>query len=394
MKKIIIVGGGFAGLRVAKKLSKYPKLFDVTLINESTSFRYCPALYRSATGLIKRQSIIPIKNIISRYLNINFVVASASSIDRNKKTITTADNKVFDYDYAVLALGVVTTYFNIPGLEQYSFSIKTPEGLDKLKNHLHETLLDEGMPDANYVIVGAGPTGVELSAALASYLRKIVKKHRTRKHAINIELIEAAPRVLPMMSEKVSKQTAKRLRKLKIKLLLGQAVKGETHDNLTVGERLIPSKTVIWTSGVTNNPFFKNNQSQFQFNERGKVVVDEHMMVDDHVFVLGDNAATPYAGLAQIAVNDANYTAKALHALCRGHKLRAYKQTRPVYVVPAGKKWSVLQNKNFVISGRIPNMIRGMADLIGYTDIMGLKKALMIWRSSEKTEETCRVCKT
>lgn len=394
MKKIVIVGGGFAGLRVARKLSKYPGKFEVTIINNSTSFRYCPALYRSATGLIKRQSIIPLKSIINDYPNINLVVAYADTIDRSKKIIKTDDGKQFHYDYAVLALGVVTTYFNIPGLEQFSFSIKTPEGLDKLKNHLHETLMDEGQPDANYVIVGGGPTGVELSSALASYLRKIVKKHHTKKRAVHIELIEAAPRVLPMMNEKVSKATAKRLRKLRIKLMLGQAVKGETDSTLKVGDRSLPTKTVIWTSGVTNNPFFKQNQDQFEFNERGKVTVNDHMMVDKHVFVLGDNAASKYGGLAQVAVKDADYAASAITRLSKNQTLNDYKQKRPVYVVPAGRRWSVLQNNNFVISGQIPNIIRGVADLIGYSDIMGLSKALKIWRKSEQSEETCSICKT
>lgn len=390
--RVLIIGGGFAGLRTARLLRKKWRKIDVTLVTDSTTFRYCPALYRSATGFRMRESIIPISQITRRYLNINIIHQKANYIDRSKKTVTLEDGREIEYDYVVICLGVVTSYFGIPGLEENSFSIKTPEGLQKLKTHLHKTLNDTGAPDTNYVVVGGGPTGVELSAALGTYLRDICRKHKTKKHAIHLELVEGAPRVLPVLNEKASKITAKHLRKLGIKLILGDAVKGETADNLTLADRTIPSHTVIWTAGVTNNPFFKENSDQFTLNERGKVAVNEFMQVDDHTFVIGDNAATDYSGLAQTAVRDASYTAKAITSLTKGKKLKAYHQKRPISIVPAGKHWSVLQYKNFVVGGYIPNVLRELADLVGYTDIMGIKQALSVWLKRNTSEETCKKC--
>lgn len=393
MKKIVIVGGGFAGLRVARILSKHVNKFEVTLISDSTTFRYSPTLYRSATGFRRSESIISLKYIVGDYPNLNLVHDRAEKIDRSKKIIITQHGKQIHYDIAVLNLGVVTSYFGIPGLEQYSFNIKTPEGLKKLKDHLHDTLMRDHEPDANYVIVGGGPTGVELSAAMSTYLKRIVRKHKTKKRAIHLELVEASPKVLPVMGPQVSKKTAKRLRKLKIKLLLGEAVKAETEETLKLADRSIPTKTVVWTAGVTNNPFFKNNPDQFELNERGKVVVNENMMIDEHVFVLGDNAGTKYGGLAQTAIRDANYAANAILTLQKGRKLKTYNQKRPISVVPVGKCWSVLQYKDFTMTGKIPNMLRSFADLVGYTDVMGLKKAMVIWLNQNKAEEDCDICK-
>ena len=234
MKKrhVLIIGGGFAGLRTARNLRKYWRHIDVTLITDSTTFRYSPALYRSATGFRMRESIIPISKIVKKNGNIKLVHQKVESIDRAKKTVTTADGKNYTYEKIVVCIGVVTSYCGIPGLEDYSFNIKTPEGLQKLKTHLHNTLSDTGAPDTNYVVVGGGPTGVELSAALARYLRYIVKKHKVKKHAIRLELVEGASRLLPVLNEKTSYLTAKRLERLGIKLLIGDAVKGETQSTL------------------------------------------------------------------------------------------------------------------------------------------------------------------
>ena len=388
---VVILGGGFAGLRVARNLSKSYKI-DVTLITDSTTFRYSPALYRSATGFRMRESIIPISKITEKYSNLDLIRQKVESIDRQKKTVKVANGKTYKYDYAVICLGVVTSYFGIPGLEKYSFNIKSPEGLLKLKSHLHKTLIETGEPDANYVVVGGGPTGVELSASLAKYLRHLCKKHKVKKHAIRLELVEAAPRVLPILSERASRLTAKRLHKLKVKIMLNTAVKAETEETLKLPDRSLPTRTVIWTAGVTNNPFFKENISQFTLNERGKVVVNEFMQIDNHAFVIGDNAGTRYGGLAQTAIRDANYVSKAIKKLSKRKKIRPYRQKSPVGIVPAGENWSVLQYKGLVLSGKLPALLRSIADLVGYADIMGLSQAFGIWRRRSQSEEICKIC--
>lgn len=394
MLKVVIVGSGFAGLRVARNLRKHGKKIHVTLITDSLTFRYSPALYRSATGHRRRESIIPIRYITQSYRNVTIVHGKVVGINRAERVIITEDKRVHNYDIAVLATGVVTSYFGIPGLEEHSFGIKSAEALEELKNHLHQTLITTSNPDRNYVVVGGGATGVELSAALAKYLRKITKRHKTKHKAIKLELVEAAPRLLPQMQEKASKKVAKRLRKLGVKIMVGEVVKAETATTLKLADRTLPTKTVIWTAGVTNNPFYKQNADQFNLNERGKVIVDDFLQVDERTFVIGDNAATKYGGLALVAIWDANYVSRQIVRSSKGKAVKPYKQKKPISIVPAGETWSVLQWNTIVLTGRFPSLLRSMADFIGYADIMGIRKAFSIWRRYTESEESCAICHT
>jgi NADH:ubiquinone reductase (H+-translocating) len=393
MLKVIVVGSGFAGIKLIRELAG-KKNIQITLITDSLTFRYCPALYRTATGKRKRESIIPVNELLSGIPNVKLSVGKVTHIDREKRIITRGDGTKYHYDVAVIAIGVVTSYFGIPGLEDYAYGIKSASAIDKLKKHLHKQLMDEGLPDKNYVVVGGGPTGVELSAALSSYLRKIARKHKTRRTKINLEVIEAAPRLLPSMSPRASKKVAKRLRKLKVRVMTNKKVESSSSDSLIVNDRIIPSKTVIWTAGVTNNPFFVRNKDQFALNDRGKVIVNDHLQVDNHTFVIGDNAATPYSGLALTAVHNAKYVAKDIIAISKNKESRAYKPLSPISIVPAGPRWAVLQWKKITITGWFAAMLRSLADLVGYMDVMGIKSALKVWFFSHQLEEICKVCKT
>jgi len=394
-KHLIIIGSGWAGMKLVRELRKYPQeKLKVTLISDITTFRYSAALYRAATGNKEHEAIIPISEILSDNPHINFVKETILHIDRAKKIITTKDGLKFHYNFAVLALGMVTSYFGIPGIDQYSYNIKTASELHHFRAHLHRELIDEKTIDKSYNVIGAGPTGVELSAALSSYIKIIAKKHKVEASKLKINLIEAQKRVLPISDEKASKKTLKRLRKLKVNVMLNQKVELQTPEFLQVNSAQIPTSTVIWTAGVTNNPFFKTNEAQFSFNPRGKIIVDDHLMVDDAVYVIGDNADTPYSGLGLTAVDNAAFVFKDLKRQLRGSKRRPpYKPLVPATAIPAGKNWAVFQYRSFVLTGPIASFIRSVADLVAYTDILGYKKAFRIWMTSDEKEEKCQVCK-
>lgn len=393
-RHLVIVGGGFAGLTLARSLKHVsPKSLRVTIVSDAASFRYCPALYRIATGHREREGIIPIHQIIDDLPNAEFIHDAALRIDRSERTITLRGGKHLHYDYAVLALGATTSYFNIPGLQENSYDIKTPHGLQQLRHHLHQTLIDDQAPDKNYLVVGAGPTGIELSAALLSYMQRVVRRHRLRKRKINISLIEAANRPAPALSEAASHVISRRLRSLGIHLRLNSAVEAETADSLQVGGTSIPSHTVIWVAGVTANPFFRKNETQFTLNPRGKVVVDDFLRVDAHTFVIGDNAATTYSGLAQTAVHNARYVAKHIKAQLRSSRYtRPYKPQTPITIIPGGHNWAIACYKKLYISGRLAAVLRIVADLVGYSDVMGIRKAFRIWLRSSEQDERCFLC--
>ena len=174
--KVVIVGGGFGGIKAALELSNDQR-FSVTLISNLKSFRYYPTLYRTATGGRKIVADIPLEQIFAEK-NISILNDQAISIDRERRIVKTKSNYSISYDALVLALGVKTNYFNIQGLEEFSYGVKTLEDAVELKSHLHKQLIEDRRPDLNYVVVGGGPTGIELAGALPSYINNLLKNYK------------------------------------------------------------------------------------------------------------------------------------------------------------------------------------------------------------------------
>lgn len=389
--RVLILGGGFGGIKTARELANKPNI-SVTLITDQEMFRYGATIWRSASGHRRRESYIPVVNLVHNFKNVKLVFDKVEKINRDEQKVTTKTKKEFTYDFCVIALGAVTSYFGIEGLDEFSYTVKSHDGLRKLQRHLHDELLSTGVLDKNYVVVGGGPTGVELSAALKSYMKLVARHHRLHRTKVNLELIEAAPRVLPSMPKKASRLVTKRLRKLGVITLVNKKVEAETKNSLIVDKRSIPTKTVIWTAGVANNPFFSVNSKQFLLDKRKKVVVDQHLQVDRHTFVIGDNAAMPYSGLAITAIHDAIYVANYIQKSVHGRTLSPYKPHKPLVAVPIGEGWAVVQKGKLILSGKLASLIRVAYDLVGYAYIMGWSQAIALWLGRNRLEEDCPTC--
>lgn len=378
----IVVGGGFGGVKAALELSKNKKM-QVTLISDRPDFQYYPALYSTATGGSHLQSWVPLGVIFAGRDNVRIIIDSITAIDKASRTITMASGTKHEYHNLVLALGSVTTYFGIPGLDEYAYGIKSHDEIERLKQHLLREFSTAHAADSHFLIVGAGPTGVELASSLGTYLKKLKQQYKKPQARMSISIIEAAPRVLPRMSEKASKKVEQRLKKLGVHVELNKKVESETADSLIVSGRPIKSHTVIWTSGVANNPFFKANESQFKLAPNGRVLVDKHMRADKHVYVIGDNAVTPFGGLAQTALHDAIYVAKQI----LGKSRKQYKAKQPPVVVPIGENWAIFEYKKLRFGGWLGSLIRTAADFVGYSDIMRFGQALGVWRAQKVKEK-------
>lgn len=378
--QVIVVGGGFGGVKAALELSKNKKV-QVTLISDKPDFQYYPALYSTATGGSHLQSWVPLSEIFANHDNVTLVLDTVTTIDRGTRTITTASGHSHQYKRLILALGSVTTYFGIEGLDHYSYGIKSHDEITRLKQHLLRDFSTAKGADKHFLIIGAGPTGVELVASLGSYLQHLKEKFHTAQAKSSISIIEAAPRVLPRMSEDASRQVEARLKQLGVHVELNKKVESATADTLIVSGRPIKSHTVIWTSGVANNPFFANNASQFTLAPNGRVIVDAHLRVDSHVYVIGDNAVTPYGGLAQTALRDGIYVAKQI----LGSK-KPYKAKQPPVVVPVGEGWALLEYKWIRFAGWMGALIRQAADFVGYHDVLPFGQALGVWRAQSIKE--------
>ena len=387
--KVIVVGGGFGGVKTALELSNTPGI-EVTLLSDKDEFIYYPALYATATGGSHLQSVVPLDEILGDS-GVRVIIDEVVGLDTVRGHVVARKNH-YDYDSVVFALGVVTTYFGIKGLDTYSYSIKSATEVARFKQHLHDELVTDKHLDKNYIVVGAGPTGVELSASLATYLEQIATLHKVRHAKIRLDLVEAAPRVLPRMSERSSELVAARLKKLGVRVMTNQAVKAQDDDSIIVGNKDIPSHTVVWTSGVSNHPFFKEHTDIFPLAPNGRVVVDEHMTVSKDIYVIGDNAATPYTGLAQTALHDAIFVAKVIKASVAGRQMPTYKAIKPPVVVPVGAHWAIFEWGPLRLTGRLASWIRRAADFIGYNDILPLGQAFGVWRAEWVREESCPIC--
>lgn len=387
-KRVLIVGGGFGGLRAARELSKRSD-FAVTLLSDKDTFRYYPTLFKTATGGLYAQSNIPLQNILNP-TQVTVIQGSAKRLDRTTRTIITEDGTELGYEILVLALGVVVNYFGIDGLEQYTYGIKTQEQTQAFKNHLHQQLETEHAPDLNYVIVGAGPTGIELAGALPGYLSRLMKSHGITDAHPHITIIEAADRLLPRSSEKVSKAVEKRLRDLGVELKLGQKVEGATADNLMVSGQPIQSHTIVWTAGTSNHTFFKENN--FALNERGKVIVDNNLRAEEGIYVIGDNAATQYSGVAQTALYDGQYAADDIMRRADGKAALPYKPEQPISIIPVGYGWAAIEWGKKTFTGMLGWMLREIADWRNYRSLEPWWNANEQWMTEFGHEEDCPTC--
>lgn len=387
-RNIVIIGGGFGGVKAALSLSEDPQ-FHITLISTHHDFRIYGTLYRVATGGSMKVASVPLNEIFADK-RVELVIDRAVRLDRTQSTVTTKSGQIYHYSALICALGVTTNFFGIKGLEEFSYGIKSPDEATVLKDHLHRQLIDEGKIDSSYVVVGGGPTGVELAGALPEYIRKISKHHGLPNRKIHVDLVEASPRILPRMPKDISFRVKHHLHKSGVNVMTNRVVHAQTADALMVGTRPIRSHTVIWTAGVTNNSFFSTNK--FQLASNHKVRVDQFLQAEPGIYVIGDNADTPYSGMAQVALEDGKFVAENLKRIARNESPQPYRAKKPIYVMPAGSRWAAVLWGKIRIHGRLGWWLRRAADFIAYHDYEPWKMAVQRWLAEDDEEDDCPTC--
>ena len=195
---ITIVGGGFGGVKAALELAKHRKN-RITLISKLSYFQYYPALYRTATGYSYTDSWIPLAKLFEKHKNVRIVIDEVVKIDPKTMTLKGAKGATYSYSKLILALGSITSFFGIEGIDTYSYGIKSEDEIRKLQRHLFANMNSGSDKEDHYVIIGAGPTGVELAGALGDYIRTRRKKFGIKKRTVHINLVEASPRVLKLL---------------------------------------------------------------------------------------------------------------------------------------------------------------------------------------------------
>lgn len=402
VKKIVIVGGGFGGVRAAFDLAnkKIPNA-KIILISDKPHFEYHPALYRVVTGRSPLEVCIPLRDIFG---NKEVEVLEDRIIEANlKEMLLRGDSgSRYPFDYLVLALGSETVYFSIPGIKEFSFGFKSITEALRLKQHLHQIFQlctvsaedqEEDVCRMHFVIVGGGASGVELAGELAMYTKKLAEKHKVDLSLITVDLTEAAPRLLPALPEEISKRVNDRLRKLGVNIFLNRTVTEQEIEEVYLKDMKLKTKTVIWTAGVKPNRLYSEIQG-LEFDKKGRVIVDEFLQAKgfSSVFVIGDAVSTLYAGMAQTALRDGSFVSDIIARKFYGRSLESYKPKEPFYVIPVGPGWAAALIGKLWLYGRLGWWLRRLADLRFFLSILPLSKALLAFRSGKTLCESCAIC--
>ncbi len=400
MHKILIVGGGFGGVKAVQDLARKAKTaVSIRLVDPKSYMEYPAAMYRMVTGRSPMEACIPYTYLLEG-TDVDIVRDKVVSVDLSTKKAVGESGSRYDFETLILAVGSETAYFGIPGVQEHAFGIKTVDEALKLKAHMHELFLsmnaakpEEKTPLMHIAVIGGGASGVELAGELAAYAKKLAKKHSVDPSFITIDLIEAMPRVLSSLPEPMSKRVEKRLRELGVNLLLNRAVIKEDVGLLLLQDIHMTAKTVIWTAGLKASSLLAKIQG-ITVDKRGRAEVDDHLRIAGHknVYVIGDAASTKYSGMAQTALADAAFVATSIMGSLKGKEVSAYNAPAPAYAVPVGPTWAAVLYHGMRFYGVMGWFLRRAADARAFMGLLPLRIALRAFLSGHEHIEECPVC--
>ncbi len=382
--RVVVVGGGFGGVKTALDLANQEAV-HVQLITKHTNFEYHGALYRTATGSSPLEVSIPLRDIFSKADNVEVVLDEATTIDTEKQFIHSSTNNAYAYDKLVLALGNQVNYFGIEGMAEHSMSMNTVPDVIELRYKLAELAKNEKLLNPSVVIVGAGATGVELSGDIQTFVDSVTDSYSKPHKDFRVTIVEGSDRVLPPLDAKCSQKALKRLQSLGIKVRLNTLVKSCSSGQLVTNKDPMSADLIVWTAGSRAVDFYSDNSGVFSI-EHGRVLVDKYMRAlgSDNIYVIGDNALTKYTGMAQTALHDAKYVARNFIRELKSQNLVAYRARKPIYVVPIGPRWAVLQTAKTKTSGYKAWLVRRQADLWIFRNFKPYKEAVKQWRRGDR----------
>ena len=328
---IVIVGGGFGGLAAAKALAKAPA--HVTLIDRNNHHVFQPLLYQVATSVLAPGQIAaPIREVLASATNVTVILGEVTTVDKEQRCVLVdsidRQSVPIDYDYLILATGVRHSYFGHDEFAQFAPGLKGLADAVAIRNLIlkaFEQAEAEEDPSKHrdlltFVLVGAGPTGVEMAGAIAVLIRKTLRSQfrRIDPTSARIILVDMAPRVLGTFAESLSAAARIRLENLGVEVRLGHGVDKIDADGVILAGERIASKTVIWTAGVAPSPAGK--WLGVATDRAGRVRVQNDCSVPGHpeIFVVGDTASLdqngkPLPGVAQVAMQQGRYVGKLIH---------------------------------------------------------------------------------
>ena len=390
-KRIVIIGGGFGGIQLARGLKN--KGFQVVLLDRHNYHTFQPLLYQVATAGLEPDSIAgPLRKLLQHYKDFYFRMAQVNQIIPGKNMIDTTIGQL-EYDYLVIAVGSKTNYFGQEERFDKAFPLKQiPQALD-LRSHLLQnfekaimtTDKEERQSLKNFVIVGGGPTGVEVAGALGELKMHVLPNDYKELdfEKMNIYLIEGQPRLLSGMSEIASKKSYEFLKRFDVTVKLGTMVKAFDGKFVHLDDGMvIPSQTLVWAAGVTGNII--NGLSE-EAVVKGRIVVDEFNVVKgyENIFAVGDialqkNESFPngYPMLAPVAMQQGKLLAKNLRSLKKGQAMTPFNYIDNGSMATIGRNKAVVDLKGIKFGGLFAWFIWMFVHLMS---IIGFRNKLVVF---------------
>ena len=398
MKKVVVLGGGYAGVLTAKKLAKkFKKNKDVqiTLIDKQSYHTMLTELHEVAAGRVNEESIrMDLKSIFAGR-NVNVVLDEIKNIDFEQKVLTSND-ATYEYDYLVMGTGCKPTFFGIPGSENahqlwsYTDAVNLREHILNMFRQAALTSDKEKRRELlTFVTVGAGFTGVEMAGELGEWKDELCRSFHIDKDEVTLYVVDFAPKVLPMYPDKLVRKAERRLIKLGNELVMNSAV-SEIHEDKVVlnkGEKVINTRTVIWAAGIEGSDIV--DQAQVEKAGRGRIVTNGHLQAKDYqdVYVVGDNIfyipegeERPVPQMVENAEHSAPVVAHNIAADIKGGEYKTYKPTFHGSMVCIGSRYGVAQvgmpGMWFNLSGFFAMASKHLINLVYFVQVLGFNK---IW---------------
>ncbi|MGA9672288.1 MAG: NAD(P)/FAD-dependent oxidoreductase [Terracidiphilus sp.] len=367
---VVIVGGGFGGLAAAKALRRAP--VNVSLIDRSNHHVFQPLLYQVATSVLAPGQIASsLRGLVADQENTSVMLGNVTAIDSaTRHVIVDAGDREgmrIAYDYLVVATGATHSYFGHDDFAQFAPGLKSLADAESLRNRIL-TAFENAETEENserrkalmtFVLVGAGPTGVEMASAIAVMAQTTLRKNfrRIDPKSAHIILVDMGKRPLGTFAEDLSQAAKLRLLQLGVDVRLEKAVQAIDGEGAVVGGERIPSKTVIWTAGVAPSPAGK--WLGCDVDRAGRVRVRQDLTVQNHpeIYVVGDTASLdqdgrPLPGVAQVAIQQGRYAAKSIFRRVSGKTpLPPFRYFDKGNLAVAGKGFAVLQSGRVMMSG-------------------------------------------
>ena len=363
--RVVIIGAGFGGLSAAKSLAKAP--FDVALIDRYNYHMFQPLLYQVATAALSPGDIaFPIRTVFRRAPNVRVVLATVSAIDAERNEVIAEANRI-PFDYLIVATGARQAYFGHDDWAPHAHGLKTIGDAVYLRDRIllafekaeTETDPDERRRLLNFVVVGGGATGVELTGAIAELAKRtLASDFRTiNPGSARIVLVEAGPRLLRQFDESLSHSAQRALEKLGAEVRLGTAVTGCDEAGISMGPERIETRTIMWSAGVEASPAGRWLGAETDRAGRVKVEPDLSLPGRPHIFVLGDTALVtgvggqPLPGVAPVAKQQGAYVAQVIAARVAGRPVAPFHYRDYGMLATIGRSHALVQFGRVKLSG-------------------------------------------